>query len=113
MSVALKHSARITGLGSEILFAIQVAEGVWKDKSLGLLTITSCMDGKHSAGSKHYVGKAVDFRTMNLTNDQIQFAASELKDRLGNVEYDVVVEGDHIHVEHDPKTPLNNTGATA
>lgn len=112
MSIALKHSARITGIGNEILFAIQVAEGVWKDKGLGILTITSCTDGKHSPGSKHYVGKAVDFRSMNLTNDQVQFAATDLKDRLGT-EYDVVVEGDHIHVEHDPKAPLNMTGATA
>ena len=111
MSIALKHSARITGLGNEILFVIQAAEGVWKDKGLGMCTITSCTDGKHSSGSKHYIGSAVDFRTMNLTNDQVQFAASELKERIGT-EFDVVVEADHLHVEHDPKQPLN-VGATA
>lgn len=110
MSVALKHSARITGLRNEALLAILVADGVWKDKALGILTVTSGTDGKHSSGSKHYIGSAVDFRTMNLTNDQIQFAASELKERLG-VEYDVIVEGDHIHVEHDPKTPIGGTTA--
>lgn len=110
MSVALKHSARITGLRNEALFAIIVAEGVWRDKGLGLATITSGTDGRHSTGSKHYIGAAIDLRTMNLTNDQIQFAASELKERLG-VEYDVVAEADHIHVEHDPKTPIGGTTA--
>lgn len=109
MSICLKHSARITGLRTEILFAVIVAEGVWRDKNLGRATITSCTDGKHSSGSKHYIGAAIDLRTMNLTPDQVQFAATELKERLG-VEYDVVAEGDHIHVEHDPKTAI---GATA
>ena len=110
MSICLKHSARITGLRPEILFAIIVADGVWRDKNLGRATITSGTDGKHSSGSKHYIGAAIDLRTMNLTNDQIQFAATELKERLG-VEYDVVVEGDHLHLEHDPKTPIGGTTA--
>lgn len=106
MSIALKHSARVTGLRPETLFAIVAAEGVFDDRGLGLMTVTSCVDGKHSPGSKHYVGGAFDIRTMTLTKEQIQLIASDIKDRIGT-EFDVVVEKDHIHVELDPKAPLN------
>ena len=109
MSLALKHSARITGLRPEILFAIVVAEGVWRDRGLGPMTVTSCTDGKHGTSSKHYIGSAFDVRTRDLTQEKVEMAAADLKDRLGT-EFDVVVEGDHIHTEHDPKQP---TGVTA
>ena len=105
MGIALKHSARITGMRTETLFAIRAAEGVFQDRNIGMMTITSCCDGKHGKGSKHYIGGAFDIRTMTLTNEQIQMIAADIKDRIG-VEFDVVVEADHIHVEHDPKEPI-------
>ena len=106
MAIALKSSARIRGITPETLFAIRVAEGVFEDRKLGLMTITSCTDGKHSAGSKHYVGGAFDVRTRDIAKDALQLVAADIKERLGS-EFDVVVEVDHLHIEFDPKTPIN------
>lgn len=108
MSLCLKHSARVTGLRSEALFAMIVAEGVFRDKGLGPCVVTSCTDGLHGRGSKHYVGSAFDIRTRDLRADVIQMLATEIKERLGT-EYDVVVEPDHLHLEHDPKQPIGAT----
>jgi hypothetical protein len=106
MAIALKSSARITGVRPETLFAMRVAEGVFEDRKLGLMTITSCNDGKHSPGSKHYVGGAFDIRTRDIPQDQWQIVAGDIRERLGT-EFDVVVEKDHFHIELDPKTPIN------
>lgn len=61
---------------------------------------TSGTDGKHMVGSKHYEAKAVDLRSYHVSPEQLPAMMSELKDRLGK-DYDVVIEGDHVHVEHD------------
>lgn len=106
MAIALKSSARITGVRPETLFAMRVAEGVFEDRKLGLMTVTSCTDGKHSAGSKHYTGGAFDIRTRDIPQDQWQIVAGDIRERLGS-EFDVVVEKDHLHIENDPKTPIN------
>lgn len=106
MAIALKSSARITGVRPETLFAMRVAEGVFEDRKLGLMTVTSCNDGKHSPGSKHYTGGAFDIRTRDIPQDQWQIVAGDIRERLGS-EYDVVVEKDHFHIELDPKTPIN------
>lgn len=106
MAIALKSSARITGVRPETLFAMRVAEGVFEDRKLGLMTVTSCADGKHSPGSKHYVGGAFDIRTRDIPQDQWQIVAGDIRERLGS-EFDVVVEKDHFHIELDPKTPIN------
>jgi len=106
MAIALKSSARITGVRPETLFAMRVAEGVFEDRKLGLMTITSCADGKHSPGSRHYTGGAFDIRTRDIPQDQWQIVAGDIRERLGS-EFDVVVEKDHLHIELDPKTPIN------
>lgn len=64
--------------------------------------ITSGTDGKHKAGSLHYAGQALDFRTRNLAADLKVKIATECRERLG-ADYDFVVEATHFHCEHDPK----------
>jgi hypothetical protein len=63
--------------------------------------VTSGNDSHHMKGSRHYSDQALDLRTRDLTPAQIQAWAVEIRRRLG-AGYDVVVESDHIHVEHDP-----------
>ncbi len=59
-------------------------------------------DGIHSKASLHYQGLAVDIRI----RDFVWCLMEILKKRLGTG-WDVVEEGDHIHIERDPKkTPL-------
>ena len=79
-----------------------------KYNDMPYFTITSICDGNHMAGSKHYEGKAFDFRTWidNAGNQLPQLDKQHLKkalqDELGD-DYDVVIESTHIHVEYDPK----------
>lgn len=72
--------------------------------SLGVpFLVTSGTDGKHSAGSLHYSGNAMDLRRWDLDAKGVTAqAVSMLKSQLGS-EFDVVLESDHIHVEYDPK----------
>ena len=63
---------------------------------------TSGTDGKHMAGSKHYEAKAVDLRSFHVSAEMLPKIVSELQERLGK-DYDVVLEKDHLHVEHDAK----------
>lgn len=64
-------------------------------------TITSGEDGQHMEGSKHYSDNALDFRTNDMTITQVEQWADEMRKRLG-LEYQVIVERDHLHVEWDP-----------
>ncbi|MBU0995949.1 MAG: hypothetical protein KJ737_25935 [Proteobacteria bacterium] len=59
--------------------------------------ITSTYEGNHSPGSLHYANLAVDVRSKDLSDKEV---LQELRNLLGRA-YDVVLEGDHIHVEYD------------
>ena len=63
--------------------------------------VTYTTNGTHSSGSLHYSGNAIDLRTRDLSNNQRQCTTERLRDALGS-DYDVINEGDHIHVEYDP-----------
>jgi hypothetical protein len=103
--VNLKQGVRVQGLRPEILLAAIVADGVYRDLDARDAVITSCVDGSHSPGSKHYVGAAIDLRIWTLEEAKHKTAVRMLKERLTD-DYDVVLEHDHIHVEYDPKKPL-------
>lgn len=64
--------------------------------------VTSCTDGKHKKGSKHYDGLAIDIRTRHLNVTEINNLVLWFKSRHDK-QFDMVVEKDHIHVEYDPK----------
>lgn len=65
-------------------------------------TITSAFDGIHSAGSLHYHGLALDFRTRHIPTRDRDPLARAIKEALGH-EFDVVLEPTHLHIEFDPK----------
>ena len=64
---------------------------------------TAGTDGKHMEGSLHYKALAVDLRSRHVAAEMLPKIVSELKERLGK-DYDVIIEGDHVHAEFDPKT---------
>jgi len=63
--------------------------------------ITSGLEGKHSVGSYHPFGMALDFRTRFFENDvECNIVAQKIQERLGAY-YTVIFEGDHIHVQYN------------
>lgn len=85
-------------LRPEIRYAWFVADYVYC-KYLETLTITCTFAGKHMVGSLHPKNRAIDCR---LPRTRINTIADDIRDILGP-KYDVVVEKDHVHIEHDPK----------
>lgn len=101
--VQLKDGVVIDGLDIDKMGpAIAAARNLYHARGEPCV-ITSALDGKHSKGSLHYKGLALDFRTRTL--DDPQALATALATALGD-DYDVVLEGDHLHVEYDPETFL-------
>lgn len=103
--VKLKKSARIAGLKPEMVLGIMLMKGVF-DKYDRDLVITSALDSSHGRGSLHFVGQALDLRTRHLQENTVGPIVSELEEALGP-DFDVILEGNHIHVEFQPKTGIN------
>ena len=102
--LSIKPGVKLTGMSPQILLAITIALQIWAEYEYHL-TITSMTEGKHSPGSLHYVGHAVDLRIRELDSTTIAEVSQLLRDCLGR-EFDVVVERTHIHVEWQPKEQL-------
>jgi uncharacterized protein YcbK (DUF882 family) len=104
--IFIKPGVRITGLRPEMVLAAVAAESVYREAGHDL-TITACVDGKHMAGSLHYAGAAVDVRTRDVPADKISAILAKLKEALAG-DFDVLLEGDHIHIEFQPKQSITN-----
>lgn len=102
----LEIPVSLVGLTTQTLFACQVANDVFAAHGFNA-AITSCTDGKHKQGSKHYVGNAVDFRVRDLPIVLKSVIVTDLKESLG-AQFDVIDEGTHIHIEYDPKQGPNH-----
>ncbi len=100
----IKPGVRLAGLRPEILVAVFAAERVYAEQGHDL-TITAGVDGKHMPASLHYAGQAFDVRTRDLQPEEVQKIVARLKACLAD-DFDVVVEGDHLHVEYQPKQSL-------
>lgn len=104
--IVIKPSSSVNGLKPEILLAIFIATSVYNDFEYNL-TITAVTDGKHSKGSLHYVGYAVDIRIRNIkSQEDLNKIVFNIKSALGD-EYDVILHATHLHIEFQPKTPIN------
>lgn len=100
MKLVLGASARSWTV--QILFGICVASEVYQKHGFEM-EITSGDEGEHSFGSLHFSGNAADFRIKNIPTEVVLDIVDDIKERLG-VDYDVVLEGNHIHLEYQPKT---------
>ena len=65
-----------------------------------VMTITSARDGVHMKNSLHYKGCAVDIRSRDMKNPLL---VSEGLNNILGPDFDVIFEGDHIHIEYDKK----------
>jgi hypothetical protein len=100
----LKHGVDLRGIQPQMAVAYTIAEAIYWDKAGVHCVITSCSDGRHGPNSLHYKGMALDLRTSNLRPEQLHPVFNALKTALG-VQFDTVMESDHIHCEFDPKEP--------
>jgi len=110
MSLRIKgkrNPARVAGIRPELVLAAIIIHEIFRERGVEC-TITSCVEGKHNPGSKHFPGLALDFRTIQagLDKDQTREIAAECRRRMG-LDFDVVAESDHLHVEFDSKHPVN------
>ena len=94
------NTVQIQGLRVEMLFAILVADQVYLKYGYEFV-ITSINDGVHSLTSLHYNGCAIDCRIYDNPGE-MEAIAEEIKERLG-VDYDVILEHNHIHIEYQPR----------
>jgi len=94
----IKAGVDISRLRQEIRKKMnEIARRVWAIENEELV-VTSTYEGSHSEGSLHYADLAGDIRQHK--NGHV--LRQELRDKLG-MDYDVVLAGDHIHIEYDPK----------
>lgn len=98
----VKEGVNSEALSAPVAWALGVAERIFGMFG-GEVTVTSANDGKHMDGSKHYSGNAADLRTRDLKPGVAAQIALLLSRTLSAFGFDVVNEGDHIHLEYDPK----------
>lgn len=85
----------------EIMDAMTIADELSLKISGKEIVITSLLDGVHSKGSLHYKGEAFDLRVWIYTEKQKKSLLYQLRKKLG-INFDILDEGDHIHLEFDP-----------
>lgn len=97
----LKNGVKPRSLQPQVVLAILVADSIYRELGKECV-VTSLNDGSHSYNSLHWSGNAVDFRIRHLDSGQPQLVRDRLASAVG-VDYDVVLESDHIHLEYQPK----------
>ena len=97
----LKKGVSVNGIKGEIVIALIICSNIFHKYGMDMI-VTSCTDGNHGRGSLHYVGYAVDLRIRHLSKSQLDLILRDIKEAL-TIEYDIVLEPTHIHIEYQPK----------
>lgn len=100
--LTLKQGVRLDKLQPQIVLGLLALNQIWERYGYGPCVVTSGSEGVHKAGSLHYSGRAVDIRTRHVHPDDLTYIISQARNALG-MDFDVVLEVDHIHLEYDPK----------
>ena len=103
MTLQIKPGVRIIGIKSEANLGVQIVASVFAKHGIDCV-ITSVVDGKHSRASIHYSGGAVDFRIRDIPPTLLSSITLEIKEALGG-DFDFILEGNHYHMEWQPKEP--------
>lgn len=92
-----------------LLLALVIGDECYKSVGSELI-VTHLREGKHSATSLHYRGRAADCRTKHLDKTLVPRVLALWKDKLadGGKLYDLLwedagTENQHLHIEYDPK----------
>lgn len=98
-----KTGVILAGLQECMRPGLKAAAAIYKKHGQELV-ITSGLEDEHSAGSKHYCGKAVDMRTYYFADAQKDKVLRALKRKLG-LFYKIAIhnrgkKNEHIHMEY-------------
>ena len=96
-----KPGVSVAGAEPEILYGMIVVQEVFREHRCEMV-VTSVTDGTHSPGSLHYIGHAFDLRLYSIPQAKLDPIIAQCRERLPG-SFDVVIESDHIHIEHQPK----------
>lgn len=106
----IKDSATVVGkLHPAIEHAMNVVDRVWRRVVNTQPVCTGLQEEGHSLGSLHYGisgdmrCRAFDIRTRSLNRVLSNTLKTELEMRLGVLEYDIIWEPNHLHIEYQPK----------
>lgn len=100
--ISIKDGVSLIGLDSKMILALIIADQVYSDHNIDDCVLTSATDSKHGEHSHHYKELAIDIRTSNIDVNMRQPIVAALQKQLG-IQYQVIYEVDHIHIEFDPK----------
>lgn len=113
--LTFKRGVKMQGACPEIVIAMfvfdQIVEEMIREKLIKkqVTRITSIVEGKHSYTSLHYIGHAFDGGLLDrgalglgLALPPNEIAVKRLKAALTD-EFDVILEGNHFHIEFQPK----------
>jgi len=101
--IRFKRGVSLNGVQPELAAIFPIIAGAYQSIGKDAI-ITSLRDGRHSRGSLHYVGYAVDLRTKHLTTREVRTVFEQLRRAL-TTEFDVLCEPTppHLHIEFQPK----------
>lgn len=95
----IKKGVIMAGLQLPMRRVLMEAELLWKTAGKELV-VTSALEGTHMAGSYHYYGYALDFRTHYFTKEKALELVRALRFVLSD-QYTVVWHSTHIHVQYN------------
>jgi hypothetical protein len=104
--IRFKEGVKWQGVSPEIVLAILAAGGVIAGATTdGICWVTSIRDGKHKAGSRHYIGEAFDARSKNIMASILKGTVlQELKKLLPDYFVDLEYPGEeneHFHIQRN------------
>ncbi len=104
----LKNEVSLLGMTPQMCIASIIVAGVFDKHGLDAY-ITSGTEGVHDRASKHFQGNGEDFSFTEANRISVIMAENITNDcriALGR-DFDVVNEGNHLHIEWDPKQGVN------
>ena len=91
----------LQSLKPQIVLALIIIDQVMKENGKEAV-ITSLNDARHSETSLHYDGGAVDLRSRFFSDPEMILGLC--REALGNnPDLDMIYEGNHFHLEYQPK----------
>ena len=97
----VKFGVDVSKLNRAIRKTLNTVLKIYTHMGLPEPTVTSTYEGNHSPGSFHYSNDAYDLRLPTHVIQQLNDLVANLQEALPDC--DVILEGNHIHVEYDPK----------